>query len=248
MRRRRMRRTANWMIILAVLGLVAIVLYFVGTWLYAAKQQNALAEELARDNPGLATAEQSVDEGDFVSADTLIQSVAGAAAQAAEAERAEQLAALKSAAEAYHRTILGRVGKAIGKISIPSIGVESVMVEGNFQQFNERYLRKGPGHWPETPIPGEGGSVVVSGHRTTYGAPFRKLDQLVPGDEVELTMPYAIIRYSVTQVIIVEPEDVEVVADMGEEMLSLVACHPLYSATQRIIAQCEMTSFVLLED
>ncbi len=239
-RRRRIRRLANWLIVLSLVALVGIVLYFVGTWLYAAHEQSALRDELAAENPGLAAAEQSVQASDFVSAET-------AAALEAEAERLRQLAQLKSAADAYKAENVGRLGRAIGEISIPAIGVETVMVEGGAEIESERYLRKGPGHWPETAFPGQGGSVVVSGHRTTYGAPFRKLNELKPGDKVQVTMPYAILEYEVTQVIIVQPEEVDVVADRGEEMLSLVACHPLYSAQQRIIAQCDLSSFVLLE-
>jgi LPXTG-site transpeptidase (sortase) family protein len=239
-RRRRVRRVANWMIILSVVALVGIVLYFVGTWLYAAHAQSALRDELAAENPGLAAAEQSVQPSAFVSAET-------AAALEAEAARLRQLALLKEAADAYKAENGGHVGRAIGEIVIPAIGVESVMVEGGAESESERYLRKGPGHWPETRFPGQVGSVVVSGHRSTYGAPFRKLDELKPGDEVRVTMPYAVLQYEVSQVIIVKPEEVGKVADRGIEMLSLVACHPLYSAQQRIIAQCKLSSFVLLE-
>jgi sortase A len=239
-RRRRMRRAANVMITTALLGLVAIGLYFLGTWLYTSRQQDALSEQLAADNPALAAAEQTVSDSDFITSDTM-------AAQAAEAERQVQLAVLKTAADKYQAKIRGYVGKALGKIVIPSIGVQTVMVEGDFQGRSEGYLRKGPGHWPETPLPGQGGSVVISGHRTTYGAPFRKLNELKPGDEIQLVMPYAIIRYTITQVIIVEPEDVQVVADQGREQMSLVACHPISYASQRIIAQADMSSFVLLD-
>jgi sortase A len=239
-RRRRMRRAANVMIATALLGLVAIALYFLGTWLYTARQQDALLGQLAADNPDLAKAEQAVSESDFVTIGDL-------AAQAIEAERRAALSALKVAADEYQEKIRGFVGRALGRISIPGIGVDTVMIEGDFQGRSESYLRKGPGHWPETPLPGQGGRVVVSGHRTTYGAPFRKLDELAPGDEIELVMPYAIVRYTITEVIIVGPDDVEVVANQGKEQLSLVACHPISYASQRIIAQADLSSFVLLE-
>ncbi len=239
-RRRRIRRVANAMIILAGVGLLAIVLYFVGTWLYTSRQQDALRDELAAENPELAAAAQNVDEGDFVTIGSLIQ-------EAAEAERLAKLAVLKAAADDYYKKTIRSVGKAIGRMVIPKIGVDTVMVQGDFQGRSDRYLRKGPGHWPETPLPGEGGSVVVSGHRSTYGAPFRKIDQLAPGDEIELTMPYAIFRYTVTDVIVVAPDEVQVVGEKGKEMISLVACHPLYSAKQRIIAQADLSSFVLLD-
>jgi LPXTG-site transpeptidase (sortase) family protein len=247
-RRRRMRRTANAMIAAALLGLLAIVLYFVGTCAYTSHQQGLLRDQLAADNPELANAVGAVSESDFVSVDAQAGSSADLAAlAAAEAERQAQLATLKTAADEYQEQIRGHVGRAIGRIAVPSIGLDVVMIEGSFEGFSEKYLRRGPGHWPETHLPGQGGSVVVSGHRSTYGAPFFKLNEVKPGDEVQLVMPYAIIRYTVTRVIIVLPEDVQTVADQGKEQVSLVACHPVYSAKQRIIVQADMSSFVLLE-
>jgi LPXTG-site transpeptidase (sortase) family protein len=243
-----MRLAANMIIGVALLGLIAIVLYFVGTWLYTSREQGALRNQLAIENPDLAAAEQTVSESDFISLDAQAEGAVDPLVKAAtELERRARLAALKSAVDEYQEQIRGHVGGAIGKVVIPSIGVDAVMVEGAREGSSEKYLRKGPGHWPETPLPGQGGSVVISGHRTTYGAPFRKLNELKPGDEIQLVMPYAVIRYTVTQVIVVLPEEVEVVADKGKEQVSLVACHPIYSATQRIIAQADMSSFVLLE-
>ena len=241
-----MRRAANVMILAGILGVIAIVLYFVGTWAYTARQQDSLRKELAADNPGLVAAEHTVSEKDFVTAESLDQDLSDEAARVAEAKYREELAALRTAAMTYQNKVRGHVGYPIGWISIPKIGVNTVMVEGAEQGRSETYLKKGPGHWPETPLPGEGGSVVFSGHRTTYGAPFFKLSKLKPGDEIQLTLPYAILRYKVTQVIVVSPMDVRAVADQGKEELSLAACHPLYSARQRIVAQGDMISFVLL--
>jgi LPXTG-site transpeptidase (sortase) family protein len=242
-----MRRVANAMIIMALLGLLGIVLYFVGTCAYTARQQDSLRNQLAVDNPALATAEQTVSEEDFITLATLVGGAANAAAQsAAEAERLSKLTGLKAAADAYMEQIRGHVGKAIGRIVIPNIGVDVVMVEGNFEDYSDSYLRKGPGRWPETRLPGQGGAVVVSGHRTTYGAPFRKLNELKAGDEIQLVMPYAIVRYTVTEVIIVQPDEVEAVADRGKEQVSLVACHPISYARQRIVVKGDLSSFVQL--
>jgi Sortase domain len=71
-------------------------------------------------------------------------------------------------------------GDALGKLLIPSIGVSEYVVEGT----DAENLRKGPGHYPETPLPGQRGTVAIAGHRTTFGAPFRKLDQLKKGDRI----------------------------------------------------------------
>jgi LPXTG-site transpeptidase (sortase) family protein len=240
-RRHRMRVAGNVLIAASLLGLLAIVFYFVGTCAYTGRQQDRLRDELATDNPGLAEAAGSFSESDFIPV------AAWVGAAAAEAERRAQLRDLESSAQAFRLAVAGHRGKAIGRIVIPSIDVDVVMVEGDYEGTSETYLKVGPGHWPETPFPGQGGSFVVSGHRTTWGAPFFKLNELQPGDEIELVLPYAVVRYTVTRVFVVAPDDIEVVADQGKEQVSLVACHPIYSAKQRIIAQGDMSSFVLIE-
>jgi sortase A len=123
-------------------------------------------------------------------------------------------------------------GDAIGKIEIPSIGVDEYVVEGT----DTDHLRKGPGHYPETPLPGQRGTVAIAGHRTTYGAPFRHLDELDPGDRIILDMPYGRFVYRVTKTKIVDDQDLSVLDDVGYKQLILSACHPLYSAAQRIVA------------
>jgi LPXTG-site transpeptidase (sortase) family protein len=168
---------------------------------------------------------------------------AEAARAALEEKRLAQVAAFRAAADAYQTQVGGKTGEPIGKILIPSIGVDVVMLEGT----STGDLRVGPGHWEETPFPGQGGNFVVSGHRTTYGAPFRKLDDLQVGDIIDLVLPYAVARYMVTRVIIVDPDEVEEVAQRGREQVSLAACHPLYSARQRIVAQGDLVSFKLTE-
>jgi sortase A len=97
-------------------------------------------------------------------------------------------------------------------------------------------LRKGPGHYPSTPMPGQRGTAAIAGHRTTYGAPFRHLDRLHPGDRITLDMPYGRIVYHVERLKIVDDQDLSVLRRVRENRLILSACHPLYSAAQRIIA------------
>ena len=110
-------------------------------------------------------------------------------------------------------------------------GLNAVVVEGS----DTASLRKGPGHFPETPFPGVRGTVGIAGHRTTYLAPFRHIDSVKRGDSVTLEMPYATFVYSVQKTEIVDPGDVDVVDPVGYERLVLSACHPLYSAAQRYI-------------
>ncbi|MEA2431680.1 MAG: sortase [Thermoleophilaceae bacterium] len=123
-------------------------------------------------------------------------------------------------------------GHAIGRISLPKIGAHYAVVQGT----DTDSLRKGPGHYPDTNFPGEGGTVAIAGHRTTYGAPFNKIDKLKHGDQIVLEMPYGRFVYAVDRTKIVQPTDLGVVKRVpGPEQLVLSACHPLYSAAQRII-------------
>ena len=122
-------------------------------------------------------------------------------------------------------------GDAVGKILIDRIGLSSVVVEGT----NAGDLRKGPGHYPGTPLPGQRGTVAIAGHRTTYGAPFRKIDKVKPGDEVTVVMPYGRFTYKVERTRIVAPTAVWVTQRVSYDRLILSACHPLYSAAKRIV-------------
>jgi sortase A len=125
-----------------------------------------------------------------------------------------------------------RTGHAIGTIRIPAIGARYAIVQGT----DTDSLRKGPGHYPHTSFPGEGGTVAIAGHRTTYGAPFNQINKLKKGDEITLEMPYGTFIYAVDRTKIVDPTDLGVVKRVpGPEQLVLSACHPLYSAAQRII-------------
>ena len=114
---------------------------------------------------------------------------------------------------------------------MPAIGVSSVVVAGT----GASSLRLGPGHYPGTPLPGARGTVAIAGHRTTYGAPFRHLDELARGDRVELRMPYGTFVYRVEQRRIVPPTALWVTRRASYDRLILSACHPLYSAAKRIV-------------
>ena len=123
-------------------------------------------------------------------------------------------------------------GDAIGKIEIPSIHVSRFVVEGT----DTASLRKGPGHYPSTPLPGERGTAAIAGHRTTYGAPFRRLDKLRRGQAVMVDMPQGRFVYRVQRTRVVDDQDLSVLRKKSYDRLVLSACHPLYSAAQRIIA------------
>ncbi len=122
-------------------------------------------------------------------------------------------------------------GAAIGKIVISKIGVSYDIVEGT----DTLSLEKGPGHYPYTAFPGLGQTVAIAGHRTTYLAPFRNINELTGGDLIDLEMPYADFTYRVQFAKIVLPTALWVTRNVGYERLILSACNPLYSAAQRII-------------
>ena len=122
-------------------------------------------------------------------------------------------------------------GDPLGRIRIARIGVDEIFVQGT----GTADLRRGPGHYPDTPLPGQRGTVAIAGHRTTYGAPFHDVDDLRRGDAIVLSMPYGRFTYRVQRTRIVEPTATEVTDPVGYDRLVLSACHPLYSAAQRII-------------
>jgi sortase A len=122
-------------------------------------------------------------------------------------------------------------GDAVAHLRIPDIGVDKIVVEG----VTLDDLKRGPGHYPDTPLPGQPGNAAIAGHRTTYGAPFNRIDELEPGDEILVTTVQGAFRYEVSDQLIVSPDEVGVLDDFGDNRVTLTACHPKYSARQRII-------------
>ena len=129
-------------------------------------------------------------------------------------------------------------GDAIGQLQIPSLGNTYNIVQGT----DTGDLEEGPGHYPSTAFPGMGQTVAIAGHRTTYLAPFRFINQLKPGDRISITMRYGKFTYVVQYLRIVKPTDVAVIDDVGYERLVLSACNPIYSAAQRIIVFARLKS------
>ncbi len=144
-------------------------------------------------------------------------------------------------------------GKAVFKLDIPEIGVADVVVQG----VGEEELKMGPGHYPDCgdgfvePLcteaeevwPGEKGRVIVSGHRTTYGAPFRELDKLERGDEIITGTPWGEFTYEVTDIQIVAPDSSEIAnpdPPGSKAEIALTTCHPEYSDAERLIVFGEM--------
>jgi len=129
-------------------------------------------------------------------------------------------------------------GQPIGRVLMPRIGASIVFVEGT----DTGSLRTGPGHYPGTPLPGARGTTAIAGHRTTYGAPFRRIDRLRKGDEIRVEMPYGRFVYKVESTKIVPPSATYVTKKVSYDRLVLTACHPLYSAKQRIVVFARLVS------
>ncbi len=130
------------------------------------------------------------------------------------------------------------VGKPLAVLDIPKIRLDNkVIVEG----VGRDELRKGPGHVISTVLPGQDGTFGVSGHRTTYGAPFYRLNELAKGDTITVVTRQAIYTYTVTRTAIVRPTDTQVLDNVNgpdgkpKATIVLTTCHPRYSARQRLI-------------
>lgn len=131
------------------------------------------------------------------------------------------------------------VGTTSGRIIIPKLGVDSVIVVGTSRED----LMSGPGIWLDGVMPGMPGNATVSGHRTTYGAPFRHIDELVPGDQIIVQIqgqPDAV--FEVRGSAIVAPEQVSVTNQTPGVRLTLTTCEPVGSDAQRLVVQSELVT------
>lgn len=152
----------------------------------------------------------------------------------------------------YEAAVAGQDGVALTKIAIPAIGIETLVVEGTTPSA----LRAGAGHYEETPLPGQLGNVAIAGHRTTYGRPFNRLDELEVGATIWLATPVGDHKYVVVgdpaspdcrrtdrAACITNPSDWSVVTEPEDEsaaLLTLTTCHPKGSAAERLIIRAEL--------
>jgi len=129
-------------------------------------------------------------------------------------------------------------GDVLAHLVIPKIGVDTYVVEGT----NDGDLRKGPGHYAATPLPGQVGNSSIAGHRTTYGAPFGELDSVEVGDVIQVTTLQGNFEYRVYDKFVVSPNASEVLEPDPTKpaILTLTTCHPRYSAAERLIVKGEL--------
>jgi sortase A len=214
---RRYSRSLGTLLILAGLATLAWA-FVVWAWqdpftnIYTRYEQRGLAQSYER----LAAAYQPLD-------------ATGASAVSTRRE-------LRAEAKRFRAT--ARRGQGIGRISVPRLGIDMILVNGT----DGETLKKGPGRDPRTFMPGEGKLVYIAGHRTTYLAPFSHIDALRKGDVVTLSMPYATLTYRITGHRIVTATDLSVLRTQNFEQLALQACHPRFFATHRYIAYAKLAS------
>jgi sortase A len=127
-------------------------------------------------------------------------------------------------------------GDPVGIITIPKVGLTRAVVQG----VGVPDLRKGPGHYPNSPMPGQIGNAAIAGHRTTYGAPFNRIDELANGDEIVVTTVSGTFHYRVTGQLVVTPDHTEVLDPTPDATLTLTTCNPKYSARQRLVVKARL--------
>ena len=128
-------------------------------------------------------------------------------------------------------------GDGLTRIVIPRLGVDTIVVEGT----SPAALKAGAGHYPETPLPGENGNMAIAGHRTTYGKPFADIDLLSVGDDIYLETPVGAFLYKVDKPpFVIDPADRTVLEPTPMPSLTLTACHPKFSAAERLVVQAQM--------
>ncbi|MEA2024175.1 MAG: sortase [Actinomycetota bacterium] len=238
---RRVIRVVGWTSIVVgvlILGFVAQQL-FVTTW-FAQQQQTALTEDVQEH---FVTAEITEveyvppspvgpPEESTVDSDGTVTPDAGGTGT----DRGDELDPLP-------RTVFvestADKGSAFAIIRIPTIDRLKggwAIVEG----VELRYLKNGAGHMSRTPLPGLPGNSVISGHRTTYGAPFHEIGDLVPGDVIEIDTALGTHTYAVRETIIVGPTELWVTEPRDGAWLTLTTCHPKFSSRQRLIVFAEL--------
>jgi sortase A len=220
---------------LLLFGFVAYQLW--GTGIETARAQNSLEnefEELLAGTPPTTTSPTPTSLDDTVPSDSSVDTVPtestpqDTVATTTAPDAVAAAAALPAVAE----------GDPIARIEMPRIGVDKIVVAG----VDKDDLKKGPGHYPETPLPGQLGNSAIAGHRTTFGQPFFDVDKLDSGDEIILTTLSGRYVYRVTGQQIVSPSDYQVIAttDPTRATLTLTSCHPKYTARERIIISAEL--------
>lgn len=141
------------------------------------------------------------------------------------------------AAAAYAKTL--DTGAPVGRLKIGRLGLQIYVVQGT----DHESLKKGPGHYLDSALPGQGRLIYIAGHRTTYLAPFAHIDDIRNGDYMTLEVPYGTFEYRAVRHYVVPADDLAVLRNSGREILRLQACHPRFFATHRYIVDADLVAF-----
>jgi len=154
-----------------------------------------------------------------------------------------------TAPRVYPRAEIGRlarryahslqVGAPVGRLQIKRIGLNMVVVQGT----DHESLKKGPGHYAPSGLPGAGQLIYIAGHRTTYLAPFSHIDDIRDGDFIVFRVPYGTFTYRAFRHYVVPSTALSVLQTHGREILRLQACHPRFFATHRYIVDARLVGF-----
>jgi len=230
-RRRRMHRFGTVLMVVGALVIVyAGVILFWGdpiTALYADWRQHELSHTLN-------------SEIDHWKPDPAVAAAIREHGQADARTRATELRSLRADAAKFSHEVKG--GQPFGRLTIGRIGLSVVVVQGTDWLHD---LSQGPGHYANTHFPGQGTTVAIAGHRTTFGAWFRHINDIRDGDWITLQMPYATFHYRVQYHQVVPNDDWKIIRPQGYERLVLSACHPLYSSSHRWIVYARGMSATL---
>lgn len=220
---------------LLLFGFVAYQLW--GTGIETARAQNSLEnefEELLAGTPPTTATPTPTTVDDTVPSDSSVDTIP------TESTPPDSVPATTAAPDVAAAAALPQIaeGDPIARIEMPRIGVDKIVVAG----VDKNDLKKGPGHYPETPLPGQLGNSAIAGHRTTFGQPFFDVDKLDTGDEIIITTLAGRYVYRVTGQQIVSPSDYQVISttDPTRATLTLTSCHPKYTARERIIIFAEL--------
>ena len=217
-----MRRTiaaiGRTLVVLGLLILLFVAYQLWGTGIFTARAQSSLKADFKREQQAYqaqhatpVTADPPVKPGETTSTTSVPQAKLVRTAPPIPAE-----------------------GDVEALISIPKININMALVEGTSRDD----LKKGPGHYPETPMPGTLGNAAIAGHRTTYLHPFYNINELQPGDDIIIAYANGNkFTYRMTQQLIVAPSDVAVAANTPDAELTLTSCNPRFSAAQRIVVK-----------
>jgi sortase A len=226
--RRTIAAIGRSLVTLGLLILLFVAYQLWGTGIYTAHAQNRLKSDFKKEQAKYA-------EQDTVAAPTTATTTPAATTPAATHGTTTTTQPVRTGAPPPTPP----EGEVEGLISIPAIGLNMAFVEGT----DVPDLRKGPGHYPDTPIPGSLGNAAIAGHRTTYLHPFFDIDKLKVGDEIIIaTLDGKIFTYAMYEQIIVKPTDTWVVDNTPDAELTLTSCNPKYSAAERIVTKARLVA------